>query len=227
MRIILLGPPGAGKGTQAEIISEKFDIIHISTGHLLREAVKQDTSAGKKAKSFMQEGKLVPDEIVLKILINKLKSNEVAINFILDGFPRTEKQAIDLDRELNLFQKSIELVLYFNTSDKVCIQRLTGRRICKNCSANYHMKNRPPSEDEKCDKCHGPLIQRGDDKIVVVKERLKVYKKEIKPLLDYYEQKGILSELDGDLDADVVFPEVIRVLKANDLYKESLGSSTD
>jgi len=226
MRLILLGPPGAGKGTQAHIISEEFNIPHISTGDLLREVVKKDTPIAGEVKSFMREGKLVPDEIVIKILIDELKSLDLN-SFMLDGFPRTRKQAIDLDKELGILNSPIQLVLYFKTSDDMCIQRLSGRRICEVCAANYHMKNRPSMVENKCDKCGGKLIQRDDDKPEVVKERLKVYTTKTTQLIDYYQDKRIIEELDGDKDADVVFSKVIELFKTHDLYKDRQGTKAD
>lgn len=210
MRLVLLGPPGAGKGTQAEILKGKYGFPHVSTGDLLRESVKKKTEVGKEAKGYMEEGKLVPDNIVIKILIEELEKLE---NFMLDGFPRTKQQALDLDRELNKLEKPLQYVLYFNTSDETSIQRLAGRRICKKCGANYHVKNRPPTEENKCDKCGRELIQRKDDNPEVVQKRLEVYKKEIKPLLKYYENKDIIIELNGDKDAQEVFKEIKKKVK--------------
>ncbi len=219
MRLILLGPPGAGKGTQAEIISENFKVFHVSTGQLLREAVRKSTKIGKEAENYMKRGELVPDEIVINILISKLKEDNIGQNFILDGFPRTENQAIGLDKELKSFGKPIELVLYFNTSDEVAIQRLSGRRICSKCGANYHIVNRKPRIEGKCDKCNSDLIQRDDDKPEVVKQRLKVYKKQIEPLLDYYNNKNIVEELDGNKKASKVFLEVEKILEKRNLVR--------
>lgn len=221
MRLILLGPPGAGKGTQAEILREKYNFFHVATGDLLRETVKKETKIGKKAKRYMEKGKLVPDEIVIRILIGELKKLE---NFILDGFPRTKKQAVDLEKELKKLEKPIQSVLYFNTCDEISIQRLAGRRICEKCGTNYHIENRPPANDMKCDKCGAELIQRKDDNPKVVQKRLKVYKKEINPLLEYYRKKGIIVELDGNKKAKEVFREIREKLGIDDLHKVKQGN---
>lgn len=221
MRLILLGPPGAGKGTQAEILNREYNFPHVSTGNLLREAVKKETEIGKKAKGYMEKGKLVPDEIVIKILTKELEKLE---HFILDGFPRTKKQAVELDKELERLEKPIQTVLYFKTSDKTSIQRLAGRRICPECGTNYHIENRPPENDMECDKCKAELIQRKDDNPQVVQERLKVYKKEIKPLLEYYRNKGIILELNGNKEAEGVFKEIKQKLEIDDLHKVKKGN---
>ena len=197
----MLGPPGAGKGTQGEVLSKKYGIRHISTGDILREAVKNAVVLGMKAKAYMEKGELVPDEIVTGIVIETLKKPDVINGFILDGFPRTLKQALDLDDN----GVKIDLVLYFETSTKVAIERLSGRRVCKTCGFNYHVKNIPPKKEGLCDKCGGVLFQRPDDKEETVRNRLKVYEAQTKPLIDYYVNKGVLKKVSGDLNVDELF----------------------
>ncbi|MDP3804327.1 MAG: adenylate kinase [Candidatus Omnitrophota bacterium] len=202
MRLVLLGPPGAGKGTQGLVLSRKYNIPHISTGDILRDAVKGALPLGKSAKAFMEKGSLVPDEIVTGIVIERLKKGDVEKGFILDGFPRTLKQAHDLDGALSDGESRMDLVLYFETSSRVAIERLSGRRVCKACGRNFHIKNIPPSVEGICDKCGGELFQRPDDKEETVRNRLKVYEDQTKPLVEYYDKKGILRKVSGDLNVD-------------------------
>lgn len=205
MRLILLGPPGAGKGTQAAVLSRKYNIPHISTGDILREAVKNGLPLGKKAKAFMEKGELVPDEIVTGIVIERLKKPDVEAGFILDGFPRTLKQAEDLDAALKSESIVTDLVLYFETSPKVAIERLSGRRVCKVCGHNYHLKNIPPKVEGACDRCGGELFQRPDDKEETVRTRLKIYEGQTKPLIEYYNKKKVLRKVSGDFSVDDLF----------------------
>lgn len=208
MRLILLGPPGAGKGTQAVVLSNNFKIPHISTGDILREAVKKGSKLGLKAKLYMDKGELVPDEVVVAIVVNRLKEEDTKNGFILDGFPRTEVQARKLDESLYKSGINIDMVVYFETSDEVSIARLSGRRVCKECGANYHVKNMPPKKDGFCDKCGGALYQRDDDKEATIKNRLAIYKSQTASLVDYYKRKNLLQTLSGDLDVDEVFAEL-------------------
>lgn len=205
MKLILLGPPGAGKGTQSVVLSKKYNIPHISTGDILREAVKDKLPLGMKAKSFMDKGELVPDEIVTGIVAERLKKPDTKNSFILDGFPRTIKQAVDLDAALKAIVSGIDMVLYFETSPKVAIERLSGRRVCKACGAIYHIKNMPPKKDGICDKCSAALVQRPDDREDTVLKRLKVYEQQTKPLIDYYAKQGVLKKVSGDLAVDDLF----------------------
>lgn len=205
MKLILLGPPGAGKGTQSVVLAREYGIPHISTGDMLREAIKEGLPLGLKAKSFMDKGGLVPDEVVTGIVIERLKKPDTKKGFILDGFPRTLRQAQDLDEELNKIASRIDLIIYFATSTKVAIERLSGRRVCKNCGFNYHIKNIPPKKEGICDKCGGALFHRLDDKEETVKNRLKVYEDQTKPLIEYYTKKGILKKVSGDLGVDGLF----------------------
>lgn len=211
MKLVLLGPPGAGKGTQSVVLSKEYGIPHISTGDILREAVKGGTQLGIKAKAFMDKGELVPDEVVTGIVVERLKKDDTKKGFILDGFPRTLKQAADLDAELKKVCSGIDIVIYFETSAKVAIARLSGRRVCKTCGFNYHVKNIPPKKEGVCDKCGGVLFQRPDDREDTVIKRLKVYEDQTKPLVDYYTKKGILKKVSGDLDVDDLFKALSKI----------------
>lgn len=211
MKLVLLGPPGAGKGTQSVVLSREYKIPHISTGDILREAVKSGLALGLKAKAFMDKGDLVPDEVVTGIVAERLKKPDTKEGFILDGFPRTLKQAIDLDEALENMSSGIDMVVYFDTSEKTAVERLTGRRVCKVCGFNYHVKNIPPKKAGVCDKCGGALFQRPDDSEATVLNRLKVYEKQTKPLVDYYDQQGILKKVSGDMGVDELFKVLSKI----------------
>jgi len=211
MRIILLGPPGAGKGTQADILSKHYKIPHISTGDILREQVKDNTELGQEAKGYMQKGELVPDNIVIKMVIKRIENEDAKRGFILDGFPRNVNQAKELDRELSSSHKEIDLAVYLETSERVIVDRLAGRRICKDCQAVYHIKNMPPEKDGICDRCGGKLYQREDDRPQTIRNRLKVYKNEIQTLMDYYKDSNKLYIVSGDLSAKALFNRLIKV----------------
>jgi len=211
MNIVLLGPPGAGKGTQGAVLSKSYRIPHISTGDILREAVKSGTLMGKKAKAFMDSGALVPDEVVVGIVVDSLGRDDTKKGYILDGFPRTLKQSQDLDAALKNIASSIDMVLYFEIPENIAIERLTGRRVCKKCGANFHIKNIPPKKEGVCDKCGGELFQRPDDKLETVKNRLKVYSLETSPLIEYYTKKGILKKVSGALDVKDLFEELRQI----------------
>ncbi len=204
MRLVLLGPPGAGKGTQAKVLSDEFKIPHISTGDILRDAVKDKTPIGIKAKGYMDRGELVPDDIVIEIVAQRLVRPDCQKGFILDGFPRTGAQAEALDKTLAKLNCPIELTIYFKTSINTIISRLSGRRVCKNCGANYHIKNIPPKVPGKCDLCGRELYQRDDDKEETVRKRIVVYEKNVPEIITYYEDKGKLRTVSGDLDVDDV-----------------------
>ena len=205
MRLVLLGPPGAGKGTQGVVLSKKYSIPHISTGDMLREAVKSGNTTGKKAKEYMDKGELVPDKVVNAIIVERLGQGDAKDGFILDGFPRTVPQAEMLDESLVALGIGLDLVLYFETSKNVAIMRLTGRRICPRCGANYHVKNIPPKKDGICDHCGEGLVQRKDDTEETVRRRLVVYEEQTKSLVDYYTRRGGLRRISGDMDVDEVF----------------------
>ncbi len=212
MRMVLLGPPGAGKGTQAVMLAEKDGFLHLSTGDILRENVKNNTGIGKKAKAFMEKGELVPDDIVIEMMLDTIKKAQGKRDFILDGFPRTVYQAKKLDKELSSMALPIDLVVYFKTSIDTVILRLTGRRLCSKCGANYHIVNMPPKKQGVCDKCGAALYQRKDDTKEAIKKRLEVYDSQTKELIDYYKAQGILKEVSGDLEANKVYIELSAIL---------------
>ena len=213
MNIILLGPPGGGKGTQAKKIVEKYGIPHIATGDILREAVAKGTELGKKAKEYMDRGELVPDEIVIGIVRERLKQPDCEKGFLLDGFPRTIKQAEALDEMLKELGKGIDAVIYIDVPEEEIVKRITYRRTCRNCGAVYHLIYAPPKEDNKCDKCGGELYQRDDDKEEVVRQRFKVYMENTAPLIEYYEKKGLLYRVDGTKSIDEVFSQIDEILQ--------------
>ncbi|MDP3730853.1 MAG: adenylate kinase [Candidatus Omnitrophota bacterium] len=211
MKLVLLGPPGAGKGTQGAVLSKSYKIPHISTGDILREAVKSGTPMGKKAKTFMDSGELVPDEVVVGIVVDRLRHGDTKEGYILDGFPRTLKQAEELDAALKKIRSGIDMALYFEIPEDIAIERLTGRRVCKSCGVNFHIKNIPPEKEGICDKCGAELFQRPDDKLETVKNRLKVYELQTRPLIGYYTRQGILKRVSGALDVKDLFKELCQI----------------
>lgn len=215
MRMVLLGPPGAGKGTQAIRLAEKLSLPHISTGDLLRQNVKEDTGLGKEAKDYMDKGLLVPDDLVARMLMQRFDKPDTKKGFILDGYPRNLNQAKTLDDILSKRNMAIDTVFYLNTSDEVIIQRLSGRLVCSGCGANFHIKNMPPKEKGKCDKCGGSLYQRTDDNEETVRKRLEVYKKEVSSLIKYYEDAGKLRTLFADGDAEVLLNQIVDFAVSN------------
>lgn len=198
MMIVFLGPPGAGKGTQAEAISKEINISHISSGNLLREAVDAGTETGIRAKYYIEKGLLVPDQIVVDIIKDRILKKNCLAGFVLDGFPRTLSQAKALDGMLEKLGNMLDLVFYFSVSKESVVQRLSGRLICGACGANYHKIYVPSSKDGICDKCGGRLNQRADDKPETVLERLRVYHEQTEGLIDYYKKAGILREISSD-----------------------------
>ncbi len=213
MNLILLGPPGSGKGTQAKKIVEKYGIPQISTGDMLREAVAKGTELGKEAKKYMDAGQLVPDEVVIGIVKERLQQPDCEKGFILDGFPRTIAQAEALDKILEEMGKKIDAVINIQVPEEEVVKRIVYRRTCKNCGAVYHLIYNPPKEDNKCDKCGGELYQRDDDKEETVRKRYKVYKEQTEPLVEYYAKKGILYNIDGTKSIDEVFQEIDKILQ--------------
>lgn len=197
MRIILLGAPGAGKGTQAVILSDKMNIPHISTGDIFRSNIKNGTPLGKLAKEYMDKGALVPDEVTIKIVKDRLQQDDCKNGFILDGFPRTIPQAEHLDIALDEMGASIDYALNIHVDDEVIIKRMSGRRVCSNCSMSYHIQNGPSKVEGICDACGNKLMQREDDKAETVLNRLKVYHDHTEPLISYYKEKGKLLEIQG------------------------------
>ncbi|HHT46077.1 MAG TPA: adenylate kinase [Firmicutes bacterium] len=213
MFIILMGPPGAGKGTQAEKLTKEFALIHVSTGDIFRNAVKEGTEMGKKAKEYMDKGELVPDEIVLGIVKERLSKPDCKAGVLLDGFPRTIEQAEALDEVLEDLKMKIDAVINIDVSEEELIARLTGRRVCRNCGATYHIKFNPPKVRNICDHCSGELYQRSDDTIDTVKERLNIYNKQTLPMVDYYERKGMYKSADGSREIDQVFADIAAYLQ--------------
>ncbi|MGP4082518.1 adenylate kinase [Pseudalkalibacillus sp. R45] len=212
MNLVLMGLPGAGKGTQAAEIVDKYGIPHISTGDMFRAAIKEGTELGKKAKSYMDAGNLVPDEVTIGIVDERLSKSDCEKGFLLDGFPRTVAQAEALEKILFDKNRSIDFVLNINVEKEKLMERLTGRRICKQCGTTYHVIFNPPSEQGVCDKCGGELYQREDDNEETVKTRLEVNIEQSKPLLEFYDQKGYLRNIDGNQDIDQVFNDIDQLL---------------
>ena len=213
MNIILMGPPGAGKGTQAEFIKAAYPIPHISTGDMFRAAVKQQTPMGLEAKKYMDSGKLVPDEVTIGVVKERLAEPDCAKGFLLDGFPRTVQQAVALDEILSGLNGKIDLVLNIDVPSDVLFDRMAGRVSCEQCKAVYNTKFKAPQKEGTCDKCGGKLIQRADDQPETVKNRLDVYQAQTAPLLDYYSHKGNLQNVDGNRDVKVVFADVQKLME--------------
>ena len=212
MKIIMLGAPGAGKGTQAKKISEKYGIPHISTGDIFRSNIKNGTELGKKAKSYMDQGLLVPDELVVDLVVDRLAKDDCEKGCVLDGFPRTIPQAEALDAALAEKSDAVDMAIDIEVPDENIINRMSGRRACVNCGATYHIVHVPPKAEGICDVCGKELILRDDDKPETVKKRLDVYHEQTQPLIDYYSGKGVLKEVDGTKDMDDVTAEIIALL---------------
>ena len=202
LRTILLGPPGAGKGTQAVRIVEKYGIPHISTGDIFRDNIKRQTELGKKAQEYMNKGELVPDDLVIEIATDRLLRDDCKKGFLLDGFPRTVYQAEKLDEFMQAHGGKIDHVINLEVEDDLLIFRLTGRRVCKQCGASFHVVNIPPKVEGICDRCGGELVQRADDTEETVKNRITVYKEQTMPLIDYYTKANNITTLDGSTPLD-------------------------
>jgi len=212
MRLIFLGPPGVGKGTQAQRLSAQRGIPKISTGDILREAVLKKTALGVQAKSFMDSGKLVPDEVVIGIIRERLKETDSQKGFILDGFPRTVPQARALASMLRQDGRTVDRVLNFELADDELVLRLSGRRSCPNCQAVYHLRFSPPQKPDLCDRCGGKLIQRSDDQPETIRKRLEVYRSQTVPLIRFYEEQGLLGRIDGSGTPEAVFQRITAAL---------------
>jgi len=210
--IIFLGAPGAGKGTQAAIVAQELNLAHIASGDLFRQAVEEGTELGMQAKSYMEKGKLVPDEITIQMVLERMSALDCESGVILDGFPRNLKQAQALDKALAEQAKAIDKVVYIKVSEEELVKRLSGRWICRNCQTPYHATDSPPKIWGRCDKCGGELYQRPDDTWETVKQRLRVYFAETAPLIDHYTQSGKLLEIDGEGGIDKVSGRIVLTL---------------
>ena len=207
MNIVLLGPPGSGKGTQAKMIAEKYGVVHISTGDILRENVRGGTDLGKEAKAYMDAGKLVPDELLINIIKDRLAKPDVAGGYMLDGYPRTTPQAEAMDKILPELGQKIDVVVNIDVPDDELVKRLSGRRMCQ-CGVSYHLKFNPPKKEGICDVCGGELYHRDDDKEEAILNRLEVYKTQTQPLIDYYNKAGIIVDINGAGEIPEIFDEI-------------------
>lgn len=212
LRAVLLGPPGAGKGTQAVRLVEKYEIPHISTGDIFRKNIKEGTELGKKAQEYMNAGALVPDELVVDLVKDRLQQDDCKNGFLLDGFPRTIFQAEKLDEFLSESNQKMDIVINLKVEKEALVKRLTGRRVCKDCGASYHIVNIPPKKEGVCDICGGELIQRKDDNIETVENRINVYEEQTAPLIGYYKEAGSLVDFDGEASLDEVFDAIVKAI---------------
>ncbi len=212
MKIVMLGAPGAGKGTQAKMIAERYQIPHISTGDIFRMNIKNGTELGKEAKTYMDAGKLVPDELTVKILLDRVSNEDCKNGYVLDGFPRTIPQAEVLTDALNNLNDKIDYAINVDVPDENIVNRMGGRRSCPSCGQVYHVVHMPPKQDGVCDKCGAGLVQRDDDKPETVSQRLQVYHDQTQPLIEYYEKAGVLKNVDGTKDQKEVFEAITEIL---------------
>lgn len=213
MKIIMLGAPGAGKGTQAKKITQKYNIPHISTGDILRTNIKAGTELGHKAKTFIDKGLLVPDDLVVDLVVSRISSVDCTDGYVLDGFPRTIPQALALDTALDSKNEKVDFAVNVEVPDAVIVNRMSGRRACLACGATYHIEYNPTKKEGICDICGNEIVLRNDDKPETVAKRLQVYHKQTQPLIDYYNEKKILVEVDGTNDLSVVFQDIINILE--------------
>ena len=212
MKIIMLGAPGAGKGTQAKMIADKYQVPHVSTGDIFRANIKNGTELGKKAKEYMDKGQLVPDELTVEILLDRVAQDDCKNGYVLDGFPRTIPQADVLDKELTKLGDKVDFAINVDVPDENIVKRMSGRRACLKCGATYHVEHIPPKQVGICDTCGSELVQRDDDKPETVQNRLSVYHEQTQPLIDYYTNKGILKTVDGTKDMQDVFNQIVGIL---------------
>jgi len=212
MKIIMLGAPGAGKGTQAKMIASKYEVPHISTGDIFRANIKNGTELGMEAKKYMDQGLLVPDELTVRILLDRVAQADCANGYVLDGFPRTIPQAKVLDDALNNLGDKIDYAINVDVPDENIIRRMSGRRACLSCGATYHIEHIPPKTEGICDTCGSALVLRDDDKAETVKNRLDVYHKQTQPLIDFYTEKGVLKSVDGTVPMEEVFAAITAIL---------------
>ena len=215
MKIVMLGAPGAGKGTQAIKIADKYDIPHISTGDIFRANIKGGTELGQKAKSYIDKGELVPDEVTIGMLLDRIAQDDCKNGYVLDGFPRTIPQAESLTEALKSQGDQIDFALNIDVPDEAIIERMSGRRVCPKCGATYHIVYAAPKTENICDKCGTELIIRSDDKPETVKDRLNVYHQQTEPLIAYYKTAGVLREVDGTQELPKVFEDVVAILSEN------------
>ena len=214
MKIIMLGAPGAGKGTQAKKIADKYSIPHISTGDIFRANIKEGTELGKKAKTYMDQVLLVPDELVVDLVVDRVQQDDCSNGYVLDGFPRTIPQAESLDAALEKLGDKIDYAINVEVPDENIVRRMSGRRACLACGATYHLVHIPPKKEGICDNCGKELVLRDDDKPETVTKRLNVYHEQTQPLIDYYTTKNVLAEVDGTKDMEEVFQDIVKVLGA-------------
>ena len=214
MKVIMLGAPGAGKGTQAKKIAAKYQIPHISTGDIFRANIKEGTELGTKAKAYMDKGELVPDELTCDLVVDRISKPDAANGYVLDGFPRTIPQAEALTRALEGRGEKIDFAINVEVPDENIVRRMGGRRACLKCGATYHVEHNAPKVENVCDVCQGELVLRDDDKPETVQKRLSVYHAQTQPLIDYYKAEGVLAEVDGTQDIDVVFQDITKILGA-------------
>lgn len=212
MKIIMLGAPGAGKGTQAKMLADKYEIPHISTGDIFRANIKNETELGKKAKEYMDKGLLVPDELTCNLVVDRIQQEDCKKGYILDGFPRTIPQAEALDKALTELNDKIDYAINVEVPDENIVGRMSGRRACVGCGATYHIVYNPTKEEGICDRCGKELILRDDDKPETVKNRLNVYHEQTQPLIDFYSAKGVLKSVDGTVDMKDVFEAIVNIL---------------
>ena len=212
MKIIMLGAPGAGKGTQAKMMADKYAVPHISTGDIFRANIKNGTELGMEAKKYMDQGQLVPDELTVRILLDRVAQPDCANGYVLDGFPRTIPQAEVLDSELTKLGDKIDYAINVDVPDENIVNRMSGRRACVTCGATYHIVHIPPKQQGICDKCGSELILRDDDKPETVLKRLSVYHEQTQPLIDFYDKKGVLKNVDGTVDSAQVFEQITGIL---------------
>ena len=214
MKIIMLGAPGAGKGTQAKQIADKYSIPHISTGDIFRANIKNGTELGKKAKQYMDQGALVPDELTCDLVMDRIQQDDCKNGFVLDGFPRTIPQAEALDAALGKINEKMDYAIDVDVPDENIVNRMSGRRACLNCGATYHLISIPPKVEGICDRCGSEIVLREDDKPETVQKRLKVYHEQTQPLIDYYKNQRILKSVDGTQPMDEVFKAIVTILGA-------------
>ncbi len=212
MKIIMLGAPGAGKGTQAKMIADKYKIPHVSTGDIFRMNIKNGTELGMEAKKYMDQGLLVPDELTVRILLDRVAKEDCKDGYVLDGFPRTIPQAEVLEDALNKLGDQIDYAINVEVPDENIIRRMGGRRACLSCGATYHIEHVPPKKEGVCDQCGQPLVLRDDDKPETVKNRLRVYQEQTQPLIDFYTKRNVLKSVDGTQDMQDVFQAIVKIL---------------